>query len=87
MLQIFPESTVNVTYRRNKNLKELISPSLSPRTIKEDNCSIEKCSRRCDICKNFLVLSTEFTCHATKRKYKIRDFLTYNTKNYLSDSM
>ena len=86
MLQIFPENTVNVTYRRNKNLKELISPSLLPRTIKE-NYSIEKCNRRCDICKNFLVLSTEFTCYATKRKYKIRGFLTWNTKNYLSDSM
>ena len=74
MLQIFPENSVNVTYRRNKNLKELISPSSFPRTIKENNCSIEKCNRRCDICKNFLVLSTEFTCHATKRIYKIRGF-------------
>ena len=73
----------NVTYRRNKNLKELISPSLFLRTIKENNCSIEKCNRRCDICKNFLVLSTEFTCHATKRKYKIRGFLTCNTKNII----
>ena len=82
MLQIFPENTVNVTYRRNKNLKELISPSLFPRTIKENNCSIEKCNRRCDICKNFLVLSTEFTCHATKRKYKI-GFLICNAKNII----
>ena len=32
MLQIF--GIVNVTYRRNKNLKELISPSLFSRTIK-----------------------------------------------------
>ena len=60
MLQIFPEITVNVTYRRNKNLKELISPSLFPRTVKENKCSITKCNRRCDICKNILVLSTEF---------------------------
>ena len=42
ILQIFPEDTANVTYRRNKNLKELISPCLFPRTIKENNCSIEK---------------------------------------------
>ena len=33
-LQIFPENTVNVTYRQNKSLKELITPSLFPRTIK-----------------------------------------------------
>ena len=31
----------------------------------------------------FLVLSTEFTCHATKRKYKIRGFLICNTKNII----
>ena len=55
---------VNVTYRRNKNLKELISPSLFLRTIKE-------------------LLSTEFTCHATKRKYKIGGFLICNTKNII----
>ena len=79
MLQIFPENTINVTYKRNKNLKELISPYLFPKIIKENNCSIEKGSRRCDICKNFLVVSTEFTCHATKRKYKTRGTLTCNT--------
>ena len=87
MLQIFPENTINVTYKRNKNLKELISPYLFPKIIKENNCSIEKGSRRCDICKNFLVVSTEFTCHATKRKYKIRGTLTCNTKNNLFDNL
>ena len=35
----------------------------------------------CDICKSILVLSTKFTCHATKRKYKIGRFLTCNTNN------
>ena len=49
--------------------------------MKENNCSIGKCSRRCDICKSFLVVSTEFICHATKRKYKTRGILTCNTKN------
>ena len=79
MLQLFPD----VTYRRNKNLKELISPSLFPRTIMKNNYSVEKCNRRCDIFKNVLVLSTEFTCHATKRKYKIRGFLTCNRKDII----
>ena len=54
-----------------------------PKIIKENNCLIEKCSRRFDICKNILVVSTEFTCHATKRKYKIRGTLTCNTKNII----
>ena len=69
--------------QRSKNLKELISPSLLPKIIKENNCSIEKCSRRCNICKNVLEVFTEFTCNATKRKYKIRGTLTCNTKNII----
>ena len=35
----FSKNTINVTYKRNKNLKELISPSLFPKTMKENNCS------------------------------------------------
>ena len=80
MLRFFPENTVNVTYRRNKNLKELTSPCLFTGTIKENNCSIKKCNRRWDICKNFLLVSTEFTSHTTKCKYKIGGFSTCNTK-------
>ena len=87
MLQIFPENTVNVRYRRNKNLKELISLSLFPRPIKENNRSIEKCNRRCYICKNFLVFSAGFTCHATKHKYKVFFNLFIFFKYYLFDSM
>ena len=41
MLRSFLEHTINVAYERNKNLKELISPSLFPKTIKGNNCSIE----------------------------------------------
>ena len=87
MLQIFPENTVNVRYRRNKNLKELILLSLFPRPIKENNRSIEKCKRRCYICKNFLVFSAGFTCHATKHKYKVFFNLFIFFKYYLFDSM
>ena len=83
MLEIFPENTVNVTYRRNKNLKELILSFLFARTVKENKGSIEKCNRRCNICKNFLVLPNEFTCRTTKRKYKIEGFLTCNTKSII----
>ena len=50
--QNFPKNTVNVTYRRNKNLKEFTSPFLFPITVKENNYSIEKCNRSCNICKN-----------------------------------
>ena len=62
-------------YRRNKHLKELIAPSSFHRTKKESNGLIEKCNRRYNICKHSFVLSTEFTCHATKRKCKIRGII------------
>ena len=54
-----------------------------PKIIKENNCSVEKCTRGCDIFKNFLVVSTELTCHATKRKCKIKVNLTCNTNNII----
>ena len=57
MLDIFPQNTISVTYKRNKNLREVLSPSLFPRTTKQNECFIEKCNKRCDICKNFLVIS------------------------------
>lgn len=60
IFQIFPGNTVNVTYGRNKTEKAHIT-FYFPRAIKENNCSIEKCKRRCDICKDFPVISTEFT--------------------------
>ena len=37
--------------------------------------------------RNVLVVSTKFTCYATKRKYKIRGTLTCNTKNNLFDNL
>ena len=69
MIRIFPENTI----KEKKNLKELISPFLPPKIIKENNCSIEKCSRRCDVFKIFLVVS----------KYQIRGTLTSKTKNII----
>ena len=46
---MFRENTINVTYRKNKNLEDLIASSLLSKVIKESNSSIEKFSRRCDI--------------------------------------
>ena len=66
-----------------QNLKQLISPSLFPKAIKGNNCPIEKCSGRYDICKNFLVVTTQFICHATKSKCKTRGTLTCNNKNMI----
>ena len=76
MLKIFPSNTINVTYKRGKNLRELISPSLFPRVHNQHSSSREKCQERCDICTNFLVASTEFICFA-----KFKGILKCTSKN------
>ena len=83
MLKMFPSNTINVTYKRAKNLREHISPSLFPRVYNQHFSSSEKCQKRCDICTNFLVASTEFTCFATKRKYKVKGILKCTSKNVI----
>ena len=84
MLDIFLQNTISVTYKRNKNLKEILSPSLFPRTTKHNECSIKECNRKCDICKNFLVVSPDFTCFATKRKCKLKGILKCDSRNIIS---
>ena len=75
MLKFFPSNTINATYKRSKYLRELISPLLFPKVHIQRSSSSEKCQKRCDICTNFLVASAEFTCFATKRKYKVKRIL------------
>ena len=46
MLNIFLENSINITYNRNKNLKELLSPSCFPQVIKEYQRSLQKSNKR-----------------------------------------
>ena len=74
MKNTFPEGTINVTYKRGKGLREFISPSMLPRAQAESHYMvIIKCkSKRCDICQNYLVCKTEFTCRVTGKTYRVR---------------
>ena len=45
MLDIFPHNTISVTYKRNKNLSEISSPSLYPRTSTLNKCSIKNVTK------------------------------------------
>ena len=60
-----------------------MSPSLFPRTTKQNECFIKECNRKCDICKNLLVVSPEFTSFGTKRKYKIKGILKCGSRNVI----
>ena len=72
ILDIFPQNTASATYKRNKNLRYILSPSLLPRTTKQTECSIEEYNSKCKFCKNFLVVPPDFPCFATKQKYNIK---------------
>ena len=87
MLDIFPQNIVSVTYKKNKEVKINIIIIIVPKIAKRKDCSIEECNRKCDIRKNFLVVSTDFTCFAAKRKYKINGVLKSHSRNiiYLID--
>ena len=74
MLDIFPQNNISVTYKRNKNLREILSPSLFPRTTKQNECSIEECNRKRDICKNFLVVFLTLLALLPSRSIKLRGF-------------
>ena len=44
---------------------------------------MKECNRKCDICKNFLVVSPDFICFATKRKYNIKGILKCDSRNVI----
>ena len=83
MLDIFPQNIISVTYKRNKNWREALSPSVFPRTTKHNECSMKECNRKCDICKKFLVVPPDFTCFSTKWKYKIKGILKCDSRNVI----
>ena len=84
MRAVFPEGSINVTYRRWKNLKELISPSsffLQRQLTTKSQSMVSKCGKKCDICDNFLVCRNEFTCKVTGKTYKVRGNLSCTSAN------
>ena len=83
MLDIFPQNTTSVTYKSNMNLREIFSPTLFLKTTKQNECSIEECNKKYDIRKSFLVVSTDFTYFATKRKYKVKRILKCENRNII----
>ena len=83
MLDIFPHNTISVRYKRNENLREILSPSLFPRTNKQNECYTKDCNKKCNISMNFLVVSPDFACFASKWKYKIKGILKCDSKNVI----
>ena len=62
---------VFVIYKCNKNLKEMVAPSLYPKSNFKSNCTIVSWNK-CDICKNFLIGDSKIRCTITGKTYFIK---------------
>ena len=68
MKNLFPEGSINITYKRDKSLRELISPSMFPQVQIESHSMLSNSeSKRFDICQNYFVCKNEFTCTVTSK--------------------
>ena len=75
-----PQGSINVVYKRNNSLKEMLSPSLYPVKRITRTSSIVSCNN-CDICKHYLVVCNSFKCSVTNKKYYIKGDLHCNSTN------
>ena len=84
MKNMFPEGSINITYKRGKSLRELIFPSIFPQAQVQSRSIVSKCkSERCDICQNCFVCKDEFTCTVTGKTYKVRGKLFCTSSNVI----
>ena len=86
--ELFPKNSIIPSYRRSKNLKEILAPSKFESTASQNTNSLAggcfKCNKnRCDLCKNYFVESKDFSSFRTGRSYKIRSNLTCDSKNVI----
>ena len=80
--ELFPASAFNTIQIRNKNLKELLSPSLFPNGKSTKSNRIINCNS-CDICNKYMVFKNMFTCTLTGRKYFVQGDLHCNSCNVI----
>lgn len=78
LVNLFPTGSIKPIYRRSKNLKEILSPSAFPKKSSISTSSIAYCNR-CDICKNFINPSPNFTSTVTNRTYMVKGNITCNS--------
>ena len=76
---VFPKGCFSTIYKRNKNLKELIAPSVYPKKINTRISSITSC----DICKNYMIFDNTFICTVTGKTYSIKVQLNCESNNII----
>ena len=78
----FPSNEFSVIYKRNRNLREMVAPSLYPKPDIKSNRTIISCNK-CDICKNFLTTDSKFRCTVTGKTYFIEGNLSSDSCNFI----
>ena len=82
MKKISPSKSIKTLYRREKNLKEILLPSLFPTKPKNSESCITSC-KKCDICKNYLLTDNKFKCKVTGRLYNVRGNLSCHSSSVI----
>ena len=77
---LFPKDCFSTIYKRNKNLKELVAPSIYPKKINTWTSRIKSCTN-CDISKNYAIFGNTFICTVTGNSYFIRGQLNCESIN------
>ena len=78
----FPNNKFSVIYKRKKNLKKMVAPSLYPKPNIKSNRTIVSCNK-CDICKNFLIADSKLRCTVTGKTYFIKGNLLCDSCNII----
>ena len=86
LAKIFPKGSIIPSFRRTKNIKEILASSKNSNhstseTALDQGCF--KCTRKCDLCRNFLKETKVFTSARTNRSYPIRQHLDCGSKNVI----
>ena len=80
---IFPGNSMCTVIKRNRNLKEILSPSLYTKNKKEKKSYVIKNCGKFDICKSYLISDNIFTCKVTDNKYYINNDFDCNCMNVI----
>ena len=78
---IFPGKSICTTFKRDRSLKEILSPSFYTKSKKEKKSYVIRNCGKCDIRENYLITGNTFTCRVTNEKYYINNDFDCNSMN------
>ena len=83
--QIMQNKEVMVAYKRETNLKELLTrtDAYNINNVDDEMHTYVPNKKQCDSCANFVVAKSSFKCFATKRVYEVRRPASCVSKNVI----